>query len=118
MAESVSRSAEDLTDQTPTVTTRRPDAARELRLLGLDRLVRGARVLEVGTGEGRLALGYAARARSVLAIDPDPASIGRARERAARLGLDPRRVRFRAISAQELDVGRERFDLALLAWSL
>ena len=118
MAERVGSRFEDLADQTPAVTTRRPAAARELRLLGLDRLARGARVLEVGTGEGRLALGYADRARSILAIDPDPAGIGRARERAARLGLDPRRVRFRAIAAQELDAGRERFDLAVLAWSL
>jgi len=118
VAERVGGRDEDCADLTPTVTTRRPDAVRELRLLGLDRLARGARVLEVGTGEGRLALGYAARARSVLAIDPDPAGIDRARERAAGLGLDPRRVRFRAIAAQELDVGRERFDLAVLAWSL
>lgn len=118
MAENVSRGAGDLSDRTPRVTTRRPDPARELRLLGLDRLARGARVLEVGTGEGRLALGYATAARSVLAIDPDPASIDRARERAGRLGLDPRRVRFLPLAAQELDVGRERFDLAVLAWSL
>jgi ubiquinone/menaquinone biosynthesis C-methylase UbiE len=103
-------------DLTPLVTTRRPSAARELRLLGLDRLARGARVLEIGTGEGRLALGYAAAARSVLAIDPDPAAIARAREHAARRGLS--RVRFEIAAAQELEVGRERFDLAVLAWSL
>lgn len=118
VAESVSSRAEDLADETPTVTTRRPGTERELRLLGIDRLARGARVLEVGTGEGRLALGYAAAARSVLAIDPDEGSIERARAQAARLGLGPRRVRFLAIAAQELDAGRERFDLAVLAWSL
>lgn len=108
--------AEPDTDVTPSVTTRRPTAARELRLLGIDRLARGARVLEVGTGEGRLAFGYAAAARSVLAIDPDAGAIERAKARAARLGLD--RVHFAAVSAQELDVRRERFDLAVLAWSL
>lgn len=118
MAENASRCADDLADQTPTVTTRRPDAARELRLLGLERLARGARVLEVGTGEGRLALGYAARARSVLGIDPDPGAIERARAKAAGLGIDPGRVRFAAVAAQDLDAGRERFDLAVLAWSL
>lgn len=116
MAESVSGSAGDRADHTPAVTTRRPDAAREIRLLGLDRLARGARVLEVGTGEGRLALGYAATARSVLAIDPDAGSIERARAHATHLGLD--HVRFEAISAQEVAPGRERFDLAVLAWSL
>lgn len=106
----------DLADITPSVTTRRPAAAREIRLLGVDRLARGARVLEVGTGTGRLALGYAASARSVLAIDPDAGAIEHACESAARLGLA--NVRFAAITAQELDVGRERFDLAVLAWAL
>lgn len=108
--------AEPDADRTPSASTRRPAAARELRLLGIDRLARGARVLEVGTGEGRLALGYAAAARSVLAIDPDAAAIERASARAARLGLE--RVRFAAVTAQELDVGHERFDLAVLAWAL
>lgn len=108
--------AEQDENVTPTYTTRRPSAARELRLTGAERLARGARVLEVGTGDGRLAFGYGDRARAVLAIDPDAASIERARERAARLGWA--HVRFEAISAQELAVGRERFDLAVLAWSL
>ncbi len=105
-----------LPDRSDSGSTRRPDAARELRITGVDRLTRGARVLEVGTGEGRLALGYAAAARSVLGIDPDAGSIDRARAHAKRLGLD--HVRFRAIAAQELVPGRERFDLAVLAWSL
>ena len=108
--------AEPYPDQTPAATTRRPAAARELRLLGLDRLARGARVLEVGTGTGRLALGYAGAARSVLAIDPDPGSIAEAERAAAGRGLT--NIRFAAIAAQELDVGRERFDLAVLAWAL
>lgn len=115
-AKNISKRAGDLIGQSPAVTTRRPDAARELRLLGLDRLARGARVLEVGTGEGRLALGYAAAARSVLGIDPDAGSIDRARAHAARLGLD--HVRFEVVAAQELAPRRERFDLAVLAWSL
>lgn len=97
-------------------TTRRPAAARELRVTGLDRLTRGARVLEVGTGDGRLVFGYARSARSVLAIDPDEEAIARARARAAPLGWS--HVRFEPIGAKDLAVGRERFDLALLAWSL
>ena len=108
--------AERYPDQTPAATTRRPAAARELRLLGLDRLARGARVLEVGTGTGRLALGYAASARTVLAIDPDAPSIAVAEQAAAERGLA--NIRFAAIAAQELDAGRERFDLAVLAWAL
>lgn len=44
---------------------RRPSAAHEIRALGGSGLFRGKAVLEVGTGEGRLALGYAAVARTV-----------------------------------------------------
>ncbi len=105
-----------LPDRSDSGSTRRPDAARELRITGVDRLTRGARVLEVGTGDGRLVFGYGEGARNVLAIDVDADAIGRARGRAARLGWS--HVRFAAIAAQELDVGRERFDLVLLAWSL
>lgn len=108
--------AERYPDQTPAATTRRPAASRELRLLGIDRLARGARVLEVGTGTGRLALGYAGSARSVLAIDPDAASIAVAQRIAQERGLS--NIRFAAIAAQDLEVGRERFDLAVLAWAL
>jgi predicted RNA methylase len=108
--------AERDADLTPSATTRRPKAARELRLLGLDRLARGARVLEVGTGTGRLALGYAASARTVLAIDPDLGAIEEARREAARRGLA--NVRFAPIAAQDLATERERFDLAVLAWAL
>lgn len=108
--------AGDQAGRTPAVTTRRPDAARELRLTGVDRLARRARVLEIGTGEGRLVFGYGRSAASVLAIDVDADAIRRAAEHAARLGWS--HVRFAAVSAQELDVGRERFDLAHLAWSL
>ena len=108
--------AERYADYTPAATTRRPAAARELRLLGLDRLTRGARVLEVGTGTGRLALDYARSARTVLAIDPDARSIAEAERSAAERGLA--NIRFAAIAAQDLDVGRERFDLAVLAWAL
>lgn len=115
-ARDIRKRAGELADQTPAVTTRRPDAARELRLTGVDRLARGARVLEIGTGTGRLVFGYGASARDVLAIDVDPDAVRRAREHAALLGWS--HVRFAAIAAQELDVGHERFDLALLAWSL
>lgn len=101
---------------TPIYTTRRPAASRELRLTGAERLARGARVLEVGTGDGRLVFGYGGAARSVLAIDPDESAIARARKRAADLGWS--HVRFEAIAAQELPPPRERFDLAILAWSL
>jgi len=95
---------------------RRPVADHEIRALGGPALFRGKDVLEVGTGEGRLALGYAAVARSVLAVDPDRDAIALAVEAARSRGLE--NVRFVVGAAQSLSVGHERFDLAVLAWVL
>ena len=95
---------------------RRPSAVHEIRALGGNALFRGKDVLEIGTGEGRLALGYAAIARRVLAVDPDRDAIALALAGARSRGLD--NVRFVVGAAQALDVGRERFDIAVLAWVL
>jgi ubiquinone/menaquinone biosynthesis C-methylase UbiE len=77
---------------------------------------RGARVLEVGAGEGRLTAGFAAEAASVVAFDPDAESIAQA-ERA--LAADLReKVTFRVASAREVDVPRAAFDIVLFSWSL
>lgn len=94
----------------------RPGGAREIRLLGGPGLFRGKNVLEIGTGEGRLALEYATVARQVLAVDPDRDAIAVAIAAARSRGL--RNVRFAVGAAQSLDVGRERFDIAVLAWVL
>jgi ubiquinone/menaquinone biosynthesis C-methylase UbiE len=76
----------------------------------------GARVLEVGAGEGRLTAGFAAEAASVVAFDPDAESIAEA-ERA--LAADLReKVTFRVASAREVDVPRAAFDIVLFSWSL
>jgi 2-polyprenyl-3-methyl-5-hydroxy-6-metoxy-1,4-benzoquinol methylase len=73
----------------------------------------GARVLDVGCGEGRLT-GFAAdRAAHVYAFDPDSERVA-----AARSGADVRRVRFGVHAAEALDVERETFDVALCGWSL
>ncbi len=75
----------------------------------------GAHVIELGGGEGRLTRRLAAVARDVVSIDPNAASITRAR----RLFPGQRRnVRFVVGSADALRVGGERFDLAVLSWSL
>lgn len=95
---------------------RRPSAAREIRAIGGLALFRRKDVLEIGTGEGRLALEYASVARTVLAVDPDDGALAVATARARSLGLG--NLRFSRGAAQALDVGRERFDLAVLAWVL
>lgn len=87
-----------------------------MRALGGGRLFAGRRVLEVGVGEGRLLWAYGAAARSVLAIDPDADAVGLASERAHALGWT--HVSFAVAPAQRLDAGAQRFDLALLSWSL
>ena len=73
----------------------------------------GARVLDVGCGEGRLTGFAAARAASVYAFDPNAERLEQARAAA-----DDERVRFGVHGAEALDVDRESFDVALCGWSL
>ena len=73
----------------------------------------GARVLDVGCGEGRLTGFAAARAASVYAFDPNAERVEKARAAA-----DAERVRFGVHGAEALDVERESFDIALCGWSL
>ena len=73
----------------------------------------GARVLDVGCGEGRLTGFAAARAASVYAFDPNAERLEQARAAA-----DAERVRFGMHGAEALDVDRESFDVALCGWSL
>ncbi len=76
----------------------------------------GKRVLEIGCGDGRLTWRYAERAASVIAIDPDEDDIAFALEDCpAELR---HKIVFRAIRLAELDLPTEKFDLALLSWSL
>jgi 2-polyprenyl-3-methyl-5-hydroxy-6-metoxy-1,4-benzoquinol methylase len=73
----------------------------------------GARVLDVGCGEGRLTGFAAARAASVYAFDPNAERVEDAR---AAAGVE--HVRFGVHGAEALDVERESFDVALCGWSL
>lgn len=98
------------------VVTRHPRTGREVRAFGGARLFRGKDVVDIGTGNGRLALDVARYARRVVGIDPSEGSVRVARETADAQGL--RNVSFRVGDAAALDVGRERFDLAIFSWSL
>jgi len=92
----------------------RPPAEIELAAYGLD--LRGLRVADIGTGEGRLALGAARRASSVLAIDPDRSALARGRREAKRLGV--RNITFREGAAQSLELRDESFEVVILSWTL
>ena len=77
---------------------------------------RGRRVLEVGSGEGRLTWGIAPLAASVLAFDPDAEYIETARAACPDELRD--KVRFEVASAHEIEVARQSVDLVFFSWSL
>jgi ubiquinone/menaquinone biosynthesis C-methylase UbiE len=76
----------------------------------------GARVLEVGVGDGRMTWSYAARTRSVVGVDPEMEAVGYLMD-------DRPPGLWHAIAAvvaqsEHLPFAAERFDAAVLAWSL
>lgn len=90
----------------------------EAHLAALRRLTdfTGARVLEVGCGDGRLTVGIAERAASVLGFDPDGEAIGRAREALPAELAD--RVSYRTASATSIEIARSAYDIVFFSWSL
>ncbi len=76
----------------------------------------GKRVLEIGCGDGRLTWRYADRAAHIVAIDPKAEDIEIAVEECPAELRD--KIEFRAARLAELDLPAEKFDLALLSWSL
>ncbi|MDQ2914647.1 MAG: class I SAM-dependent methyltransferase [Chloroflexota bacterium] len=92
----------------------RPPAEIELGAYGLD--LRRLRVADIGAGEGRLALGAARDAASVLAVDPDRGALSRGRAEAKRQGLT--NVKFREGAAQSLRLTDASFDVVIFSWTL
>lgn len=87
-------------------------------LLEIARDLQGRRVLEIGSGNGRLTWRYAAQAGQVLGIDPKPEQVDRALEE-----IPPDlqgRITFLEGTLehyQHIHQGAP-FDLALMSWSL
>jgi ubiquinone/menaquinone biosynthesis C-methylase UbiE len=76
----------------------------------------GARVFEVGCGDGRLTLPIAEHASNVLAFDPDEGAVERARDTLpAEL---EQRVTYRVASAKAIEIPPSQFDIVLFSWSL
>ena len=92
----------------------RPPGTIELAAYGVD--LRGKRVADIGAGEGRLALGAAAQAATVLAVDPDRSALARGRAEAKRLRL--RNVTFRQGAAQRLRIEDRSFEVVIFSWTL
>ena len=94
----------------------RPKPLDELREWGGTRLVRGKRVLDLGCGDGRFALGVAPFAVSVEGLDPDPEAIAAARKAARKAGV--RNARFAVGAAQRVPYPDAAFDVVILSWTL
>ena len=88
----------------------------EVRMLRNHVPLTGARILEIGCGEGRLTRRIAGMARAVVAIDPNPAFIARAKQ------LTPAflraKVRYTIGAAENLQLRDSSFAIAVLSWSL
>jgi ubiquinone/menaquinone biosynthesis C-methylase UbiE len=76
----------------------------------------GARVIEIGCGEGRLTRGIAEQAATVVAFDPNADAIAAARDSFPAALAD--RVSFHVASATEIEVPPAEFDLVVFSWSL
>jgi ubiquinone/menaquinone biosynthesis C-methylase UbiE len=94
----------------------RPRPLDELREWGGPPLVRGKRVLDLGCGDGRLAIGVAPFSARVEGIDPDADAIADAKRNARKAGV--RNVRFAAGAAQHLLYPDAAFDVVILSWTL
>jgi ubiquinone/menaquinone biosynthesis C-methylase UbiE len=92
-----------------------PDGVEIATIRGLVDL-RGAHLLEVGCGDGRLTFACASEAASVRAFDSDAELIQKAR--AATPRSLRRRIRFEVADAAEAELPETEFDLALFSWSL
>ncbi len=76
----------------------------------------GMQVVEMGCGDGRLTVGYAAQASEVIALDPDAARIAAARANPAFENLS--QVTFRAADARSTGIPDEWADIVLFTRSL
>ena len=94
----------------------RPPPLDELRAWGGVRLVRGKRLLDLGCGDGRFALGVAPYASTVDGIDPDATAIAAARKLARKDSV--RNVRFAVGAGQRLPYPDDAFDVVVFSWTL
>jgi ubiquinone/menaquinone biosynthesis C-methylase UbiE len=73
-------------------------------------------VLEIGCGEGRLTWKYADASSSTIGLDPDHNALCVAR--ADTPSSLHEHIHFAQASASYIPFSKEKFDIAILAWSL
>jgi len=89
-----------------------PEHNEQFALSLIDAGFAGARVLEIGCGDGRLTRVIAKDARSVVAIDSDAAAVAELRRGA------PRNVEALAYEFESFEPGPRRFEVVVFSWSL
>jgi len=89
---------------------------REIAALGGVAEWRGAHVLEVGCGDGRLTLRLAGLGARVTALDAERSLIRQARQALPK--AYSKQVRYYVGSASRLRHPSESFDVVVFAWSL
>ena len=94
----------------------RPPPEDELREYGGVGLVQRKRVIDVGCGDGRMALGCAPYASEVVGVDPDPEAIRLARAKAREVGAG--NATFKVGVAQDLPFADQHLDVVILSWTL
>ena len=98
------------------MTVQKDSDRNEIKLLSKYVDFADKRVLEVGCGEGRLTWQYAAGTRSVIAVDLDQDAL-----RVARVDCTfdlKDKTSFICADSIHLPFAKEKFDIAILAWSL
>ncbi len=77
---------------------------------------RGTRVLEIGSGDGRLTLRLAGLGAHIVGIDPDPALIRKGRRNLQKRFAE--RVRYQVGSAERLKQINGSFPVVVFSWVL
>lgn len=88
----------------------------EIEALGRLADFSGASVLEIGAGDGRFTWRYATAAKSVYAIEPRENDVRTALQALPRHLED--RVQFEVADATTFSYPKNRFDIAVLSYSL